>query len=97
MSGYGIRFIGLEGIVTTGSGSDKLPVGAWLESYDPEAHDGRGYATWTMRPRLAMRFITLAAAMECYRTIPKNKPTREDGRPNRPLTAFTVECVELPD
>jgi hypothetical protein len=33
---------------------------------------------------------TGAEASACYRAVPRNRPLRPDGRPNRPLTMFTV-------
>ena len=40
-----------------------------------------------------MKFETPAEAMEKYREVHPNCPTREDGNLNRPLTAYTVEIV----
>jgi hypothetical protein len=37
-----------------------------------------------------MTFATAAAATECYRAVPHNRPLRPDGKPNRPLTMFSV-------
>ena len=28
--------------------------------------------------------------MACYRAVPRNRPVRPDGKPNRPLTMFSV-------
>jgi hypothetical protein len=67
-----------------------LPVGSYLASYDPEANDGQGKATWTREPDQAMKFADGAAAAECYRAIPRNRPVRPDGKPNRPMTVFMV-------
>lgn len=39
----------------------------------------------------ATRFNTLEDALACYRHVDKRYPVRRDGRPNRPLTAFTAE------
>lgn len=62
----------------------------WLKSYDPEAHGGRGVAKFTADIDEAMTFPDNKAAWDCYRQIPKNRPTRADGKPNRPLMAYTV-------
>jgi hypothetical protein len=70
--------------------TDGVPVGAYLASYSPEGDGGNGVATWTRDPALAMTFATGAAATACYRAVPLNRPLRPDGRPNRPLTMFTV-------
>jgi hypothetical protein len=67
-----------------------VPVGAYLASYDPEGDGGNGIATWTRDVSRAMTFATGEAATACYRAVPLNRPLRPDGRPNRPLTMFTV-------
>jgi hypothetical protein len=43
----------------------------------------------------AQHFTTKIEALELWRSVDPRNPKREDGRPNRPLTAFTVEV--LPD
>ena len=67
-----------------------LPIGSYLASYDPEGDGGNGIAIWTRDPAQAMTFATGEAATDCYRAVPLNRPLRPDGRPNRPLTMFTV-------
>jgi len=37
-----------------------------------------------------MTFATGAAAVECYRAVPLNRPLRADGKPTCPLTMFTL-------
>lgn len=71
------------------------PAGAYLASYDPEANDGQGRASWTEDPARALVFSNAAAAFECYRTVPVNRPIRPDGKPNRPLTLFSIELVPV--
>ena len=70
--------------------TDSLPVGAYLASYDPEGDGGNGIAIWTRDPAEAMTFATSEAAVACYRAVPLNRPLRADGKPNCPLTKFTV-------
>lgn len=70
--------------------------GAWLRSYDADAHDGRGYVDWTTDPDQALKFPDAASAISCYRSVPSVRPVRMDGQPNRPLTAFTIEIRRLP-
>lgn len=69
--------------------------GHFVKSYDPDAHDGRGDLVGTLRLEEALRFPTAAAAFEFYRQQSKVRPLREDGRPNRPATAFSIELVPL--
>lgn len=64
--------------------------GQYLKSYDPEAHDGRGDATFTRDRSEAMRFSDVVAALDLWKAVPKCRPLRPDGEPNRPLTAFSV-------
>jgi len=70
--------------------TDGVPVGSYLASYDPEAADGNGAAEWTPDPARAMTFATVEAATACYRAVPRSSPLRPDGKPNRPLTVFSV-------
>jgi hypothetical protein len=64
--------------------------GSYLARYDPEAAEGNGAAEWTPDAARAMTFATAEAAVSCYRAVPLNRPLRPDGKPNRPLTMFTV-------
>lgn len=58
--------------------------------------NGRGADTWTYDRAKAMRFPSFEAAMEAWKTQSKVTPLRDDGKLNRPLTAYsvTVEKVE---
>lgn len=67
----------------------------YLKSFDPEAHDGQGDAVLTDEVSEAMKFDTFTEAYEFYHSVPMSRPIREDGRPNRPLTAFTVSVETL--
>ena len=86
-SGEGIRIV----LIGRADGrTDGLPVGNYLASYSPEGADGNGVAKWTPDAAQAMTFATAEAATSCYRAVPYNRPLRADGKPNRPLTIFTV-------
>lgn len=65
--------------------------GMYLRSYSPEARDGIGDIRVTPDRALALRFADAGAAMTLWRTVPKCRPRRDDGKPNRPLTAFHME------
>lgn len=78
------------GIATVGV-DEEGPVGQYLETFDVEAHDGRGFATFTDDEAKAMKFTDFSEAVETWRTQSKVRPLREDGMPNRPLTAFSME------
>lgn len=90
-----LRCLGLVGRVALPT-DGRVPVGSYLVSYDPEAHDGRGDVTWSADPRAAHRFKTPAAALAAVMAVPRCRPTRPDGKPNRPLTAFTVALEPAP-
>jgi hypothetical protein len=70
--------------------TDGVPVGCYLASFDPEAGYGDGEAHWTPDPTQALTFATADEAMACYLSVPRNRPARPDGKPNRPLTTFSV-------
>jgi hypothetical protein len=66
----------------------------YLASYDVDT-DGLGIPsiTFTSERSKAMTWATAAEAMECWRQQSKVTPLRPDGRPNRPLTAFSIEIA----
>jgi hypothetical protein len=70
------------------------PTGHWLHAFDPEYGGGRGIADFTNDPAKAARFPSKQAAMACWQYRSRSRPTRPDGRPNKPLTAYT--CVVEP-
>jgi hypothetical protein len=65
--------------------------GQYLESMDFNAHDGGGSAKFTDDLNKAKKFGNMREAIAYYRGVPKVRPMRGDGQPNRPLTAFTME------
>jgi hypothetical protein len=86
-----IKCVELAGSAIQLSGS--IPTDCYLASYDPEYADGRGIVEWTRKLSSAMQFPDVVTAFRFYRQEPKARPVREDGRPNRPLTAFTIEVI----
>lgn len=69
--------------------------GQFLKAFDFEAHDGIGEITMTTDIAEAMQFPSMVEQFEFYRTVPKCKPIREDGRPNRPMTASNWEIITV--
>lgn len=69
--------------------------GQFLKAMDFEAFDGRGELTTTADIGEAKLFADLTEAFEFYRHVPKCKPWREDGKPNRPLTASNWEFATV--
>lgn len=67
--------------------------GQYLKAFDFEANGGQGAIILTSDLSKARVFADFAEAFEFYRRSPKCKPLREDGRPNRPLTAANWEFV----
>jgi hypothetical protein len=89
-----IKIVGLMGSAGLPSPFD----GKWLVAYDPDrpGRDPLGapmIATVevTDDPAKAARFATATEAWAEWTRVSTTNPTRPDGRPNRPLTAFTVE------
>lgn len=68
----------------------RLPAGPYLEWFNVDAYGGRGADSWTHDLAEAMRFPSFEAAMECWRKQSTVVPLRDDGKPNRPLTAYNV-------
>ncbi len=75
-------------------GSADYLIGQYLNGFDPDAHGGGGEASWTRDKEAAMLFPDAGQALAFYRTQSTIKPTRSDGLPNRPLTAFNVTFDE---
>ncbi len=80
-------------LVSLALGDPTLHDGRWLRQYDADGESGRGSITTTDDPERAMTFDGLKSALELLRRQTTLHPLRDDGRPNRPLTAYTVEMV----
>jgi hypothetical protein len=81
-------------LASAASKDGKLEMGTYLKSFDVDAHDGRGEAAFTDDLREAMKFSSAEDALSAWKTQSKVRPRREDGQPNRPLTAFTIAVTE---
>lgn len=62
----------------------------YLKSYDLDGRDGMGSVTITAAVDEAQVF-PLGGALEAWRSTSTLRPSRADGKPNRPLTAYTIE------
>lgn len=77
-------------------------VGKYLADMDFDArHDeravpGSGRATFTDDIDRAKRFADMAEMHRFYCTIPAAHPTRADGQPNRPMTGYHWQIVDVP-
>lgn len=81
-------------VVTIGSPSTPA---RWVSAYDPDAYNGLGHFEVTTDPAAALQFATQKEAVEFWLQPSKVKPLREDGKPNRPLTAVTLGVEPLPE
>jgi len=88
---YAIFVLGMGGQAAQEGG----PAQGWLTVADVEAHGGRGWAEMSTDQAKALTFASPADAFEFWRRQSRTRPVRPDGKPNRPLTAFTVEIVNL--
>lgn len=77
-------------IVERADGSVSPEADLYLESCRHEGNDGRGQFGFTHDIRAAMQFATHGEAFEYWKRQSRVNPIRPDGRPNRPLTAYTI-------
>lgn len=90
----------IEGLV---NGEPSPFDGQYLVEYDPE-RDGTApngipmsaHVVTTWDPGEAKEFPSAIEAGEEWKRVCKRNPRRPDGKPNRPLTAFTVTILESP-
>ena len=68
--------------------------GQFVLNFDPDAHDGMGHLWTAAKPQDAIQFAGYKEALEYYRQVSHVRPVRDDGKPNRPLTAFTVSIFD---
>jgi hypothetical protein len=85
-----IKCLGVAGPFVTAN------AGRYLESCDFEAFDGRGRARFTDDLAEAMKFANKGEALRFWGTRSRTVPTRPDGKPNRPLTAYHAEIMDVP-
>jgi hypothetical protein len=69
----------------------------YLLGFWPDRFGGRGEVTLTDDLDAARKFASFQDVMECWKTQSKVVPLRDDGKPNRPLTAFTVQPHKIAD
>lgn len=68
---------------------------AWVQDCDVDVRSGYGHIQITVNPAAAKRFPDVEAALEFWGRPSTVRPQRDDGKPNRPLTAYTVELVTV--
>lgn len=94
MSSYVLRVIEFAGQTYTGCDPDAV-VGTFVVECDVDAHDGRGDVAFTSDIVKAKRFPSPVEALLYYQRTSTVRPRRDDGTPNRPLAAFTLECFAV--
>lgn len=78
------------------NGLGVMPDDTWVQSWDVEAFDGLGGVDYTRDLDEARVFADAGEAMSEWRTQSVLRPRRDhDGEPNRPLTALTIEVLDL--
>lgn len=86
-------------LINLGGADGSPPEGRYLQDFDPDwtppgtrpPYAMTGRATWTDDKAKAKRFPTFADALGEWKRPSAVLPIRPwDGRPNRPLTAYTV-------
>lgn len=65
----------------------------YVKAFDPEFMKGVGGIDLTDDVKQALRFKSFSMAWDCWRMTSETKPKREDGRPNRPMTAYTAQIA----
>lgn len=69
--------------------------GKYLEWSDPDARDGLGAERWTDDVGKALKFESFIAAHNCWTAQSTVRPLRPDGKPNKPMTAYSVSIEIL--
>lgn len=72
--------------------------GTYIKSYVPDTDpEGRGDLVVTHDTLAAKRFPDFIDAVSFWKQQSKRNPLRPDGKPNRPLTAYTVTFENAPE
>jgi hypothetical protein len=72
------------------------PSGMFVQAYDADGNDGLGHVEFTGDLTKALQFDELHAASSAIYAQSTLRPLRDDGEPNRPLTAYTIAVMQLP-
>jgi hypothetical protein len=75
---------------------DGPDAGRLLASYDPDYENGRGLVGSTDDPAEAMLFPDMVSAWNEWKRPSTVHPIRlTDGKPNRPMSAFTITVCDV--
>ena len=87
-----MRVVGLTGVQIDGSPD---PSGLYVASYDPDGNGGLGDVALAGDIINAKIYANPTQASRDYLKVSAIRPTRADGQPNRPLTAYAVEVFPV--
>jgi len=83
------------------SGEKSIVDGHYVVDYDASRPGVGSSATsechlvTTLDWRKAKRFASEKEAVDCWQQVNARDPVRPDGKPNRPLTSYTIEVQEI--
>lgn len=86
---YAIKLLDCPGILD--AAQEPLAFPCYVRAYDPDRH----VLELTLDPNEALRWASPGDAIATWNMQSVSEPFRSDGRPNRPLTAFTVEIAHV--
>jgi hypothetical protein len=78
-----------------GTATDLFARPLWLRSYDVNA--GPAAAVLTADPTKALTWPAFDMVLAVWKMQATVQPLRPDGRPNRPLTVYTIEPEQVPE
>jgi hypothetical protein len=85
-------------LVETALGLPTRHDGQWVVEYDPSPRNlplGEAVLRTSANREHAKRFKTRDDAWYLWRRVDTRQPVRADGKPNRPLTAWTVSITQV--
>jgi hypothetical protein len=84
-------------IVGLANGQPSQYDGQYIVRCEPVGEPGSAVLDTTTDIQKARRFNGIVEATEYWQQADPRMPVRPDGKPNRPLTAFSVEIARVPD
>jgi hypothetical protein len=66
----------------------------YLKTFDLEANGGHGAMQCTKDKSEAFKWDSMIDLMMAWKAPSESRPLRPDGKPNRPLTAFSISPIE---
>lgn len=97
MSKYAIYLIDFTGADQVARDLALTHVGKYVSHYDPDGMLPDDILQSVENVQDAIHYKDFDAAADAWRRVSKKWPVRSDGKPNRPLTAYTVEIVKVPE